>query len=314
MNQVDALVGRAEQALAARRAALLRRFGWGGLDLACAVDPARRALAVRGEVVTARTLHAALADLRAVLPPRWTVDVRAARLAPPRARLALPPGVTRLWRTPDACLSEHAQTDSDLCTELLPGDGPLALLAAVGASALVEAGDGTVGWTRLAALASSPRETPSLPPRTYPLSHASSALSRALRRRLGAPYLLGGTTPAGFDCSGLVQRCVRAALGVVLPRHSTDQLALAATPAHPLGEPGDLLFLWREDESPCHVGVILAGSRPGARTLVHASSRRGRVIEEPLARALRRAAAVRHVELEQLLHTPRVPGGLTARE
>ena len=94
---------------------------------------------------------------------------------------------------------------------------------------------------------------------------------------------------------------MRTSLGDVLPRHSTDQLARAEAPARPLGEPGDLLFLWGAGESPCHVGVILAGPRPGSRTLVHASSRRGRVIEEPLARALARASAVRHVELEQLL-------------
>lgn len=299
MSQVDhrPLVARAEQALAARRAELLRRFGWAGLDLACAADPRRRSLVVRGEVVTARTLAAALADLRAALPPGWTVDARAARLAAPRARLALPPGVTPLWRTP--CPPEHGASTSELCTELLPGDGPLALLATVGASALVQASDGTVGWTRVRP--GPPAPSPAHPRTTCPWRHAPSYLSRALRRRLGAPYRLGGTTATGFDCSGLVQRCVRTALGVVLPRHSTDQLARASAPARPLGEPGDLLFLWGAGESPCHVGVVLAGPRPGARTLVHASSRRGRVIEEPLADALARASAVRHVELEQLL-------------
>lgn len=297
------LTARAEATLAARRADLARRFGWAGLDLAVSPDPRRRALAVRGEAVTARTLHAALADLRAALPPRWTVDARAARLAAPRARLPLPPGVTRLWRTPEACLSEHVRSASDLCTELVPGDGSLAVLAEVGACALVQAGDGTVGWTRLRP-DRSPPASPDLPRTTCLWSHAPIALSRALRRQLGAPYRLGGTTPAGFDCSGLVQRCVRSALGVVLPRHSTDQLARAQAPARPLGEPGDLLFLWGAGEPSCHIGVILAGPRPGARTLVHASSRRGRVIEEPLARALARAAAVRHVELEQLLSGP----------
>lgn len=304
MSQVErALQSRAEQALAARRAELLRRFGWAGLDLACAVDPRRRALAVRGEAVTARTLHAALVDLGAALPPGWTVDARATRLAAPHRTLALPPAITRLWRTPDACLSEHVPGDSELCTELLPGDGPLAVLAEVGACALVQASDGTVGWTRWTQIppTRAPHGPPGPPPPTCPWSHAPRALSRALRRRLGAAYRLGGTTSAGFDCSGLVQRCVRTSLGVVLPRHSTDQLARASTPARALGEPGDLLFMWGAGESPCHVGVILAGPRPGDRTLVHASSRRGRVIEEPLARALARASAVRHVEVEQLL-------------
>jgi cell wall-associated NlpC family hydrolase len=133
---------------------------------------------------------------------------------------------------------------------------------------------------------------------------AVPALARALRRLLGVRYALGGTTPLGVDCSGLVQRAVRSALGVVLPRHSSDQLELAAPPVRALGEPGDLLFMWSSDESPCHVGVVLRGARAGERTLVHASSRRGLVIEEPLERALARAAAVRHMELEQVLALP----------
>ncbi|MCY1070024.1 NlpC/P60 family protein [Nannocystis sp. RBIL2] len=129
----------------------------------------------------------------------------------------------------------------------------------------------------------------------------ATALAWALRRFRGAPYLLGGTTSLGIDCSGLVQRAVRSALGVVLPRHSSDQLALAAAPVRALGEPGDLLFLWGAGESPCHVGVVLRGARAEDRTLLHASSRRGRVIEEPLEQALRRAARWRHMELEQVL-------------
>jgi cell wall-associated NlpC family hydrolase len=173
------------------------------------------------------------------------------------------------------------------------------VLAVVGGAALVRARDGTLGWTsaRLGAVTTaSTAVTASRRPQ-----EATSGLTRALRRFRGAPYLLGGTTARGIDCSGLVQRAMRTALGVVLPRHSRDQLALAATPARPLGEPGDLLFLSDADESGCHVGVVLRGARPGGRTLLHASSRRGQVIEEPLEQALARAATVRHMEIEQLL-------------
>ncbi|WAS97120.1 NlpC/P60 family protein [Nannocystis punicea] len=194
------------------------------------------------------------------------------------------------------CPDEHVCEDMEMCTELLADDGPVGVLAAGGGWALVRARDGTIGWTRarlgaLVAVAS----------RTTPARGEVVALTRVLRRFRGAPYRLGGTTPLGIDCSGLVQRAVRAALGVVLPRHSSDQLALAASPVRPLGEPGDLLFMWGAGESPCHVGVVLRGARAGARTLLHASSRRGRVIEEPLEQVLPRASRVRHMELEQVL-------------
>lgn len=189
----------------------------------------------------------------------------------------------------------HVREDSELCTELLAGDGPVGVLAAAGEWALVRARDGTIGWTR--ARLGSPVAAPV--PTTG--QEGADALARALRRFRGAPYRLGGTTSLGIDCSGLVQRAVRSALGVVLPRHSSDQLALAAAPVRALGEPGDLLFLWGAGESPCHVGVVLRGARAEDRTLLHASSRRGRVLEEPLEHALRRAARWRHVELEQVL-------------
>lgn len=283
---------RAARALAGLRGELERRHGWAGLELRGVADPRRRTLEVRGEVVTPRVRQAALAALAGALPVGWSVDGRAVGSIAARGLFALPAGLVRLWRAP------HTRGPAALCTELVAGDGPVALLAARGASKLVRAGDGTVGWTR--ARLGPWVEGRDMADPTWPERHAPWILSHALRRMLGAPYRLGGTTSRGVDCSGLVQRCMRA-LGVVLPRHSTDQLALGAAPVRHLGEPGDLVFLWGGGESACHVGVVLRGERPADRTLVHASSRRGRVVEEPLADALSRAACVRHVELEQVL-------------
>lgn len=298
-----AVEARAERTLLERRRSLQRRYGWAGLELHSVADPRRRTVTLRGEAISARALAAAVAELRAALGPPWAVDARPVQLAAPRGWFALPTGVTRLWRAPrvslGACSVEHALQDMEMCTELVRADGPVGVLAAVGGWTLVRASDGTLGWTaaRLADAAPPPR--PARP--TGRSGEASQALARALRRLRGTPYRLGGTTPLGVDCSGLVQRAVRAAVGVVLPRHSGDQLALAAAPVRPLGEPGDLVFMWSAGESPCHVGVVLRGARAGERTLVHASSRRGRVIEEPLERALARAASVQHVEFEQVL-------------
>lgn len=124
-------------------------------------------------------------------------------------------------------------------------------------------------------------------------------LVRTARRWLGVPYLWGGRTREGVDCSGLVQ-AVLAAHGVELPRDSGDQRAAlgarsgSGTPALE-GEAGELLFFGPEDGGTDHVALRVGGSR-----VLHAAAGNGQVAEDdlagdgPMARRLRdrlRAAA-----------------------
>jgi murein DD-endopeptidase len=83
---------------------------------------------------------------------------------------------------------------------------------------------------------------------------------------IGSPYRFGGATPAGFDCSGLVQYSYRQA-GVALP-HSTDRQRTASRVVR-LDDVrrGDLLFFNQEGKKHGHVGIYL-----GRGMFVHAPS------------------------------------------
>jgi cell wall-associated NlpC family hydrolase len=67
-----------------------------------------------------------------------------------------------------------------------------------------------------------------------------SAVIAIAARYLGVPYLYGGTTPTGFDCSGYV-RYVFTQLGVGLPRTADEQLQATIRIPRSQAQPGDLV-------------------------------------------------------------------------
>jgi murein DD-endopeptidase len=83
---------------------------------------------------------------------------------------------------------------------------------------------------------------------------------------VGKPYRYGGSTPAGFDCSGLVQFSYRQA-GVTLPR-STEEQRSASRPVKLANlRRGDLLFFNQEGKKYGHLGIYIGDGK-----FVHAPS------------------------------------------
>jgi len=103
----------------------------------------------------------------------------------------------------------------------------------------VELPDGRRGHVKASVLA------PSRPP----------ALEERIASLLGSPYLWGGRSPAGYDCSAFVQQ-VLGEQGVKLPRDAREQ-ARGSRRLAGEGRPGDLAFFQRPGEAPSHVGIAL---------------------------------------------------------
>ena len=84
-----------------------------------------------------------------------------------------------------------------------------------------------------------------------------SSVVAIAQRYLGVPYVWGGASPSGFDCSGLTMYCY-AQIGIYLSHGATDQQRAS----HPVPlsslQPGDLVFFGNASYS-YHVGIYVGG-------------------------------------------------------
>ena len=113
-----------------------------------------------------------------------------------------------------------------------------------------------------------------------PLTEHAVDFVRVAESFLHVPYVWGGKTMAGLDCSGLIQTALQAA-GIHAPRDTDMQEKALGLPVD-LGqaERGDLVF-WKG-----HVGVMT-----GKQTLLHANAFHMEVFAEPLDQAIARIQA-----------------------
>ncbi|WP_231955188.1 C40 family peptidase [Occultella aeris] len=95
-------------------------------------------------------------------------------------------------------------------------------------------------------------ETPAAAPQVT--SASAAAVIDIAYRYVGTPYVYGGGTPSGFDCSGFTSY-VFAQVGISLPRSSSAQRSAGTIVSAAEAQPGDLIW-W-----PGHVGIYLGGDQ-----------------------------------------------------
>lgn len=110
-------------------------------------------------------------------------------------------------------------------------------------------------------------------PRSDALSIERALILATAKNALGTPYRLGGNSPEGLDCSGLVEMAYRSA-GIQVPRTADEQYR--ALPAVDRAQPGDLLF-FGDRRKATHVGIYRGNGQ-----MIHAPGSGRNVTSVPL--------------------------------
>lgn len=119
-------------------------------------------------------------------------------------------------------------------------------------------------------------------PQPEPVQHATlnksmyNTFITEIKRYMGAPYVWGGASPAGTDCSGFIMALYKNAANVSLP-HSTVQLSRLGTkvPVRDLKFADLIFFNDGQGKNPTHVGFYLAKGQ-----FVHASVSSGVIVSQ----------------------------------
>jgi cell wall-associated NlpC family hydrolase len=165
-----------------------------------------------------------------------------------------------------AAIRAEPRADAEQVTQALPGE-PLTVEEADGDWARIRTAYGYPGWIQSADLGGEPDANWLGGRATSPLEHA--------RTLLGTPYLWGGMSAEGIDCSGLVHMSYRS-VGRLVPRDADQQEESGAPVEEP--QPGDLITYGEADAAADHVAFWVGEGR-----ILHSTQRDGidGVVEEP---------------------------------
>lgn len=94
---------------------------------------------------------------------------------------------------------------------------------------------------------------------TGSVSVSGGSIASNAAKYIGVPYVYGGTSPSGFDCSGLIYYAAKEA-GISLPRTSQAQSTLGSYVSVSDLQAGDLVF-WGGVGSAYHVGIYIGGGQ-----------------------------------------------------
>lgn len=89
---------------------------------------------------------------------------------------------------------------------------------------------------------------------------ANSTIVGAAQKFLGTPYLWGGTTAKGLDCSGLVQLAVKNATGKTIPRVASDQYKASTKVKAADMQPGDIIA-FGTPSNVHHIGIYVGDGK-----------------------------------------------------
>ena len=156
-----------------------------------------------------------------------------------------------------AAVRAEPSDDAERVTELLRGE-PVAVEGRRDGWARIQTAYDYFGWVREEELAG-----------------ANGDVVEQARRYLGTPYLWGGMTERGIDCSGLVHMAYRW-LGRLVPRDADQQEAAGTSVAEDDLEPGDLITYGAGDVA-THIAFWVGEGR-----ILHSTDREGvdGVVEE----------------------------------
>ncbi len=126
---------------------------------------------------------------------------------------------------------------------------------------------------------------------TVPKDDKAQRIMGSVNYYIGTPYVYGGESAMGMDCSGLTQTVYREALQLDLPRTVSQQIEEGRRVSTNAMDFGDLIFFKMESRSPDHVGIYLGDNR-----FVHASESRGVTISRMSDYYQKRLYSARRVE------------------